>query len=70
MARARPWAVRRRIRHWHAGTLRESPNATGRRFPGFILGSPEQPGFSPSDDLKLFATSFAVGFVFVFALIF
>jgi hypothetical protein len=46
------------------------PRLFGRRFPGFILGSPEQPGFSPSDDLKLFATSFAVGFVFVFALIF
>ena len=34
------------------------------------LGDDEQPEFKISDDLKLFVTSFAVGFVFVSALIF
>ena len=46
------------------------PRQFGRRFPGFILGNPEQPGFAIGDDIKLFATTFAVGFVFVSALIF
>ena len=46
------------------------PRLFGRRFPGFILGSVEEPGFAMSDDLKLFATTFAIGFVFVSALIF
>jgi hypothetical protein len=46
------------------------PRFFGKRFPGFILGDEERPEFTISDDLKLFATSFAVGFVFVSALIF
>jgi hypothetical protein len=46
------------------------PRLFGRRFPGFILGGEEQPEFRVSEDLKLFVTSFAVGFVFVSALIF
>ena len=46
------------------------PRLFGRRFPGFILGDEEQPEFELSDDLKLFLTSFALGFVFVSALIF
>jgi hypothetical protein len=46
------------------------PRLFGRRFPGFILGSPEERGFAFSDDLRLFATTFAIGFVFVSALIF
>jgi hypothetical protein len=46
------------------------PRLFGRRFPGFILGGEERPEFTISDDLKLFVTSFAVGFVFVSALIF
>jgi hypothetical protein len=46
------------------------PRLFGRRFPGFILGSPEEPGLAMSDDFKLFATTFAIGFVFVSALIF
>jgi hypothetical protein len=46
------------------------PRLFGRRFPGFILGDEVRPEFKISDDLKLFATSFAVGFVFVSALIF
>ena len=46
------------------------PRFFGKRFPGFILGTPEEPGWRVSDDLKLFATTFAVGFVFVSALIF
>ena len=46
------------------------PRLFGRRLPGFILGSAEEPGFAMSDDLKLFATTFAIGFVFVSALIF
>jgi hypothetical protein len=46
------------------------PRLFGRRFPGFILGGDEQPEIVIRDDLKLFATSFLVGFVFVSALIF
>ena len=46
------------------------PRLFGRRFPGFILGDEERPEFRISDDLKLFLTSFAMGFIFVSALIF
>lgn len=46
------------------------PRLFGRRFPGFILGDEEQPEFTISEDFKLFVTSFALGFVFVSALIF
>ena len=46
------------------------PRLFGKRFPGFILGGEDKPEFALSDDLKLFATSFAVGFLFVSALIF
>jgi hypothetical protein len=46
------------------------PRFFGKRFPGFILGEEEKSEFKISDDLKLFATSFAVGFVFVSAFIF
>ena len=46
------------------------PRLFGRRFPGFILGGEDRPEFAISDDLKLFVTSFALGFVFVSALIF
>jgi hypothetical protein len=46
------------------------PRLFGRRFPGFILGTGDEPGWEISDDLKLFSTAFAAGFVFVSALIF
>ena len=46
------------------------PRLFGRRFPGFILGSEEQAEFTVSDDLKLFMTTFAAGFIFVSAFIF
>ena len=46
------------------------PRFFGKRFPGFILGEEEPAEFAIGDDLKLFVTSFAVGFVFVSALIF
>ena len=46
------------------------PRLFGRRFPGFILEGEEKPEFAVSDDLKLFATTFAVGFLFVSVLIF
>ena len=46
------------------------PRLFGRRFPGFILGDEEQPQFTMSDDLKLFVTTFAAGFIFVSAFIF
>lgn len=46
------------------------PRFFGRRFPGFILGRLEEAEWAISDDLKLFATTFALGFVFVSALIF
>lgn len=46
------------------------PRFFGKRFPGFILGTAEEPGWVISDDLKLFSMAFAAGFVFVSALIF
>ncbi len=54
-------------------TLRPSfaadPRFFGRRVPGFILdGDPIE--WTISDDLRLFMTSFAVGFLFVSVLIF
>ena len=45
------------------------PRHFGRRFPGFVLGDDERE-IRLGDDLKLFATSFAIGFVFVSVLIF
>jgi hypothetical protein len=44
------------------------PRLFGRRVPGFILEG-EPLSWSVSEDLKLFATSFAVGFLFVSVLI-
>ena len=46
------------------------PRLFGRRMPGFILGTAEEPGWVASDDVKLFATTFAIGFLFVSVLIF
>lgn len=46
------------------------PRFFGRRVPGFILGSGERPQITIGDDLKLFASTFAIGFVFVSVLIF
>jgi hypothetical protein len=46
------------------------PRLFGRRMPGFILGTAEQPGWTIGEDLKLFATTFAIGFLFVSVLIF
>ncbi|GAA4744194.1 hypothetical protein GCM10023264_06850 [Sphingomonas daechungensis] len=46
------------------------PRLFGKRIPGFLLGSADRAGFSVSDDVKLFASTFAVGFVFVSVLIF
>jgi hypothetical protein len=46
------------------------PRLFGRRFPGFILGDEERPEWTVSGDVKLFASTFAVGFIFVSALIF
>ena len=46
------------------------PRLFGRRFPGFILGDTEEPSWTVREDLKLFATTFAVGFLFVSVLIF
>ena len=46
------------------------PRLFGRRFPGFILGDREPEEIVLSDDIRLFLTSFAVGFLFVSVLIF
>jgi hypothetical protein len=46
------------------------PRLFGRRIPGFILGDDEETGWSVGDDLKLFASTFTAGFLFVSALIF
>ena len=46
------------------------PRLFGRRFPGFILGGTEESGWTVGEDLRLFATTFAIGFLFVSVLIF
>ena len=46
------------------------PRFFGKRFPGFILGKGEERGWEVSNDLKLFATTYAAGFLFVSVLIF
>jgi hypothetical protein len=46
------------------------PRLFGRRFPGFVLGVDEERGWPFGDDLKLFASTFAAGFLFVSVLIF
>lgn len=45
------------------------PRLFGRRFPGFIFDG-EPIDWTISEDLRLFATSFVVGFLFVSVLIF
>ena len=49
---------------------RVDPRLFGRRVPGFILGGSEEPGWTVGEDLKLFASTFAIGFLFVSVLIF
>jgi len=39
-------------------------------MPGFILGDEDEAAIEVSDDVKLFATTFAIGFIFVSVLIF
>jgi hypothetical protein len=46
------------------------PRLFGRRFPGFILDDREAEEIVLSDDVRLFLTSFVVGFLFVSVLIF
>jgi hypothetical protein len=46
------------------------PRLFGKRLPGFILGGSDETGWTVGEDLKLFATTFAVGFLFVSVLIF
>ena len=46
------------------------PRLFGRRMPGFTLGGAEEGEVVISDDIKLFATTFAIGFLFVSVLIF
>jgi hypothetical protein len=46
------------------------PRLFGRRKPGFINGGGEELGWTVGEDLKLFASTFAVGFLFVSVLIF
>ena len=50
--------------------IANDPRLFGRRFPGFILGDTEEPGWTVGEDLKLFGTTFAIGFLFVSVLIF
>jgi hypothetical protein len=45
------------------------PRLFGRRFPGFVLGEEERER-AANGDLQLFATTFAMGFLFVSVLIF
>ena len=46
------------------------PRLFGRRRPGFILGGTEELSWTVGEDLKLFASTFAIGFLFVSVLIF
>ena len=46
------------------------PRFFGKRNPAFILGDPDEKTVEISDDVKLFATTFAIGFIFVSVLIF
>ena len=46
------------------------PRLFGKRLPGFTLGGSDETGWTVGEDLKLFATTFAVGFLFVSVLIF
>ena len=46
------------------------PRLFGRRFPGFLLGDEEKVESNAGDDLRLFATTFAIGVVFVSVFIF
>jgi hypothetical protein len=46
------------------------PRLFGRRFPGFILGGSEETVRTVGEDLKLFGSTFAIGFLFVSVLIF
>ena len=46
------------------------PRLFGRRFPGFILGGSEETVWTVGEDLKLFGSTFAIGFLFVSVLIF
>jgi len=46
------------------------PRLFGKRMPGFILGSSEEPCWTVGEDLKLCASTFAIGFLFVSILIF
>ena len=45
------------------------PRFFGKRFPGFSLGE-EKPERTVDNDLQLFVSTFAVGFLFVSVLIF
>lgn len=46
------------------------PRLFGKREQGFVLDPAVELGWTVSDDLKLFATTFAAGFLFVSVLIF
>ena len=46
------------------------PRLFGRRMPGFILDGSEELVRTVGEDLKLFASTFAIGFLFVSVLIF
>ena len=46
------------------------PRLFGRRFPGFNFGGEEAEQIVVGEDVRLFLTSFAVGFLFVSVLIF
>ena len=46
------------------------PRLFGRRMPGFILDGSEELAVTVGEDLRLFATTFAIGFLFVSVLIF
>ena len=47
------------------------PRYFGKRFPGFVLGGgSEETSWTIGEDLKLFGSTFAIGFLFVSVLIF
>jgi hypothetical protein len=55
--------------NWNHAAFSVDPRGFGRR-PAYLVGeAPTAPAHSLSDDVRLFATTFAGGFLFVFLMV-
>jgi len=75
MRMLRPVIALESLRHLSATAspgrgARVDPRLFGRRFPGFILGDDVEADGTAGGDLRLFATTFAISFIFVSVFIF